>query len=244
MISLQQINNQRVRAIPLPEEDLRPIKGFDVCEEVYANIFLCARKNSGKTSALFKIVKECATKKTIIIVFCSTAYKDKNWIQIRKYFERKDMDIRIHTSIYEDGQDQLQILIEDLKREAKEKEEDEEDESEEEEMDRCDSILARLGEMHIGGLKQNEEDKKKKRKERKCKYQSPEYIIIFDDLSSELKSPSLISLMKFNRHFKSKLIISSQYLNDLKPESRKQLHLIMIFKGFAEKKIRRNLRRL
>jgi len=38
MISLQQINNQYVRAIPIPDEDHRPIKGYDICEEVYANM--------------------------------------------------------------------------------------------------------------------------------------------------------------------------------------------------------------
>src|SRR5688572_22370602 len=106
-ISLQQINTQYVRAIPIPNEDKRPIKGYDICEEVYANIFLCARKKSGKTSALFKILKECVSRKTIIIVFCSTVYKDKNWIQIRKYFENKGMDIRVYTSLREDGEDQL-----------------------------------------------------------------------------------------------------------------------------------------
>jgi hypothetical protein len=60
-------------------------------------------------------------------------------------------------------------------------------------------------------------------------------MIIFDDLSSELKSRSLLSLMKFNRHFKSKLIISSQWIHDLLPESRKQIDLFLIFKGFEEK---------
>lgn len=234
MISLKQINNQKVKAIPIPDEDNRPIKGFDICEEVYANIFLCARKKSGKTSALFKIVKECAGRNTIIIVFCSTAYKDKNWIQIRKYFEKKGMEIRVHTSLYEDGQDQLFNLIDDLKKEAKEKEDEKEDD-EEPEIDRCDDILARLAQMH-GGRKEEEEEPKQK-KERKCKYQVPEYIIIFDDLSSELKSQSLLSLMKFNRHFKAKLIISSQWLHDLLPESRKQIDLFLIFKGFPKDKI-------
>src|SRR4051794_36553234 len=114
-IKIARINNQVVKAIPIPDEDKRPIKGYDICEEVYANIFLCARKKVGKTSALFKIIKECATKKTIIVVFCSTAYKDKNWIEIRKYFEKKGMDL---------GEDQLFNLIEDLKREAKEEEEE------------------------------------------------------------------------------------------------------------------------
>ena len=112
MFSLQHINDKVVKAIPIPDEDKRPIKGFDICEEVYANIFLCAKKKSGKTSALFKIMKECAIKKTVIIVFCSTCYKDKNWIQIRKHFEKKGMDIRVFSSIFEDGEDQLTELIE------------------------------------------------------------------------------------------------------------------------------------
>src|SRR3954464_14828496 len=73
--------------------------------------------------------------------------------------------------------------------------------------------------------------------QKKSKYQSPEYIIVFDDLSSELKSGSLFSLFKFNRHFKSKLIISSQWLHDLLPESRKQIDLFLIFKGFPEDKL-------
>ena len=66
MLSLKQINNQSVKAIPIPDEDKRPIKGYDLCEEVYANIFLCARKKSGKTSALFKIMKECSVKQLLL----------------------------------------------------------------------------------------------------------------------------------------------------------------------------------
>src|SRR5437870_1881368 len=102
MISLKQINNQRVKKIHIPEKDTRPIKGFDICEELYRNIFICARKKMGKTNVTFKIMKECVDRKTIIYVFCSTAYKDANWIQIRKYFEKKGMEIHFFTTIYED----------------------------------------------------------------------------------------------------------------------------------------------
>ncbi len=246
-VKLKQINQQYVTAIPIPDEDKRPIKGYDICEEVYANIFLCAKKKSGKTSALFKIMKECSNKSTVLIVFCSTAYKDKNWIQIRKYFKKKKMDIRVYTSIYEDGEDQLSNLIEDLKADAKDEEdakEAKEDEEPEEELDRCDDILKRLTNMHLCSIgrghevPEEEREDHKKKKKKKDKYLAPEYIIIFDDLSSELQSRSLLSLMKFNRHFKSKLIISSQWLHDLLPESRKQLDLFLIFKGFPEDKMK------
>ena len=103
MITLKKINDKVVKKIFIPEEDTRPIKGVDVCPEVFSNIFLCAKKKMGKTSATFTLLKNCVGKDTIIIVFCSTVYKDSNWIQIKKYFENKGTDIRVFTSIYEDG---------------------------------------------------------------------------------------------------------------------------------------------
>ena len=74
-------------------------------------------------------------------------------------------------------------------------------------------------------------------KEKKSKFLEPEYIFVFDDLSTELQSKSVVSLLKKNRHFKCKTIISSQYLNDLRPESRKQIDLWLIFKGLKEDKL-------
>ena len=88
------------------------------------------------------------------------------------------------------------------------------------------------------GAEVEEEPEDDKKKVRKSKYLAPEYMIIFDDLSSELKSRSLLSLLKFNRHFKAKLIISTQWVHDLLPESRKQLDLFLIFKGFPEIKLK------
>ena len=99
MISLKQINNQLVRPIPIPNEDKRPIKGYDICKEIYSNIFICAKKKSGKTSALFKILKECSNKHTVIVVFCSTLYKDSTWVEICKFFQKKGYDLRLFTSI-------------------------------------------------------------------------------------------------------------------------------------------------
>ena len=177
MISLKQINNQRVKPIPIPSDlDKRPIKGYDICPEIYSNIFLTAKKKSGKTSALFKIMKECCDKKTIIIIFCSTVYKDENWIEIRKYFEKKGNDIRVYTSLYEDGEDQLQKTIDELSNEAQE--EDQKNEEKEElpasaqgmfhplPVNRCDDILERLTNMHLAAsgraLPEPEPEKKKK----------------------------------------------------------------------------------
>ena len=51
----------------------------------------------------------------------------------------------------------------------------------------------------------SEDEKVKKKKEQV-------YIVIFDDLSSELKDKAVPYFMKRNRHFKALCILSSQYL--------------------------------
>lgn len=242
MISLKQINREIVKAIPIPDEDKREIKGYDICEEVYANIFLCAKKKSGKTSALFKVMKKCCIKTTVIYVFCSTVYKDVNWIEIRKYFKKKGMEIIVFTSIYDGGENQLLNLIQQLNNEAKDQEEEPENDVEPEpELDSCDKIIQQLKynyNVATGRIKpEPEAEEENERKPRKSKFRACDYMIIFDDLSGELKEPSLVELLKKNRHYKTKIIISSQYLNDLKPESRKQIDLMMIFKGFPEAKL-------
>ena len=146
----------------------------------------------------------------------------------------------------------LANLVDDLKQEAKDLEDDPEDyhgvslkDEEPVQKDVCDM---RFTNMHLaatgGGLNEMEKaqrpqskEQSKKKKSKKAKFLAPEYMIIFDDLSGELKSRSLLSLLKFNRHFKAKLIISSQWLHDLLPESRKQIDLFFIFEGFSDKKL-------
>jgi len=57
----------------------------------------------------------------------------------------------------------------------------------------------------------------------------PEYLIIIDDLSHELKSEGIDTLLKQFRHFKCKVIISTQDLLDLPPSGRKQLDYVALF---------------
>ena len=163
---------------------------------------------------------------------------------MRKHFEKKN-DLRVFTSIYEDGEDQLNKLINDLNSQAQENENDENNEDEpEQEIDRCEDILEKLKSHYLSsigrGTKKEESDDTEhdKKKQRKSKHRAPEYIIVFDDLSTELKSRSLLDLLKKNRHYKTKLIISSQWIHDLLPESRKQIDLFLIFKGFPEQKMK------
>lgn len=216
-ISLNKINNQLVKPVRfLGGGDSRPLKGAELFNEAYANIYLNAKKKSGKTNVIFKIIKECAGKDTVVIAFVSTIYKDPVWKSIRNYLEKKGIAFEGYTSLFEEGQDILNEVVNSLQQE-------DESESESEEAPAFVKFYDSDGE---GG------------KPRKPKYLAPEYIFIFDDLSNELKSKSIISLLKKNRHFKCKTIISSQFWNDLDVQSRKQLDYILIFRGMPEYKLR------
>lgn len=215
MIRLQKINNDEVGVIPDlvgSGSDNRKVKGGHILD-LYHNVFLCARKKSGKTSCIFKILKECCGKDTIVVFFCSTLYKDVGYQNIRKYLDMKHIQHLDFTSLKnEKGQDELDSIIKELEREGEEEEKQKD----------------KKPEVKILLLGDEEEEEPKKRK---SKYKSPEYIFVFDDISNELKSKSIISLLKKNRHFKSTCLISSQYPFDLDPQSRKQIDTWLIFKG-------------
>ncbi len=224
-INLKQINDSYVDEIPQftgGEKDKRPLRGEHLFKNPFSNIFLLARKCSGKTSTIFKIIKERITRETKIYLFCSTLYKDNSWIQIRKYLEMKKIEVVCFTSIKEGGMDQLKNIVDTLEMEAKVAEEE------------------RLNPTHKKPYKNIlllDESDEEEVKPYKSKYKSPQILFVFDDLSTELQSPSLVSLMKKNRHFLCECIVSSQWITDLTPASRRQLDYILLYGGSSPEKL-------
>ena len=332
--------------------DNKKTLGGELFEEPYANIFLCARKKSGKTTAIYNILKHCAGRKTKIICFSSTVFKDKNWLRIADFLKRKDIEFEPHMSIYDEitGQNLLENIIKELQVEAK-KTKDEDDIKE------AQSEYARKAKKREKQLKQKQNKKRKTNKRAKKKkfrhngiqchedmaaalrtalhsaakrrklmnpelskvlttvdamnspfcmfnesganevfekemhmafsgsnrihqcrtyelqeklkldqedcetfmtvdpqtglitqqgqstskghsqYTQPKYIFIFDDLSNELRDPYVAHLLKTNRHYLSKVIASSQYVQDMMPSSRKQQDYWMLFAGHSEDKL-------
>jgi hypothetical protein len=86
---------------------------------------------------------------------------------------------------------------------------------------------------HIKTEADDEEDKPKKKRKLAC-----ENLFIFDDISSEIKSnKTIFSLLKQNRHYKSKVIISSQYIHDIPPQARLQTDYFLVFQGINVEKL-------
>lgn len=219
-VSLKQINDEVVKPTKFQfgGTDNRPVKGESLFSEIYSNIFTLGKKKSGKSTVINKIVRSCSTKETTIIVIASTVDKDNEYKAMKDYCKTKGISFQSYTSMKEDDVNVLEALITKLQREAVEEEEDEEPE---------------VKQKGLGLFEYEEENDKPK----KIKYRAPEYIIILDDISTELRSPILVKLMKMNRHFKSKIVISSQYCNDLLPAQLRQLDYCLVFKNETEDKL-------
>lgn len=82
----------------------------------------------------------------------------------------------------------------------------------------------------------DEEDEPRRRASGK-EQMAPEHVFVFDDLGKLLRHPSIAQLLKTNRHEHAKVIISSQYITDLTPESIKQLDYVGLFKAFGDAKL-------
>lgn len=227
-MKIKKINNIKIKPIKCDKLE-QPIKGCELFPEIYGlygNIFLVAKKRSGKSTVIYNILKKCAGKNTKIYIFCSTVNRDNAYEKIMDYLDNKNIFYESYTSIIDDKINNLDEILNELKNGADGKEEEEENEEEQK--------------PKIKGIFEYEDDEIKKTEKKriyKPKYVAPEAIFVFDDCGSSLLHRSIENLLKTNRHYKCKVILSSQYLNDLKPASRLNLDFVLIFKGMPLEKL-------
>jgi hypothetical protein len=109
-IKVQQINKIDVKPVIAKggEPSAELIKGYDYIPLLYANIFLCAKKKSGKTNAIYHLVENLATTKTKVYIFCSTVHKDTTYKAIMKMLKKKNISFEANTSFFDkDGKKNL-----------------------------------------------------------------------------------------------------------------------------------------
>lgn len=215
---LRKLNNEKVEVPALIGcGESRPVKGGALFPELYSNIFLCAKKRSGKTSVIYTMLKRCCGKDTKVIAFVSTLHKDNSWLAIQDMLKKQHIYFEGYTSLFDDkGQDILDTFMK----------------GEELPPENDDKAVA------IGlSIKDNNDKNEEATQERKSKYVAPEFIIIIDDLSNELHTPSVTALLKKNRHLRCRVVLSSQWLNDLVPAARKQCDYVLLFGGHSVPKL-------
>lgn len=211
------INNAIVPKMPrlIDDEDSRPVLGAHLFSENYCTIGLFAKPRSGKTNNIYYILSQCMGRDTIVIVFSRSFNNDPIWADIAEYVEKRGNTLIGFDSLLDGKENRLDQLVAYLVAEGKAK---------------------RLAKKLMQQPKPKKvihtaEDKPLK----PTWYQAPEYIIICDDLSKEMRTKSLEELIKNFRHFKAKVIISTQYFKDAAPGLLTMLDYFVLYKGIALK---------
>jgi hypothetical protein len=210
-LKVKQINDVKVKPIKTVQVGGK-FKGSKLFSEPYGNIAIYGRKKSGKSSCIFKIIQECAGRNTTVILFVSTIKVDPSYKAIKAWLKERGISCISFSSTEGDSRENhLADLISHMQ-----KNEDDSDADDDE--------------PHINA------DDEKSKPSRAPK--APEYLIILDDLSeAELRSKPVYTLLKHNRHFKSKVIISSQDVKDITPKSLKQIQTFILFPNLDEDRL-------
>lgn len=229
----ERVSNKTVQATNEQKKDLK-VKGADWFNEPYSNIFLLAKKKSGKTTVIENILKHCSGKNTKFIFIVSTIHKDATWRRIVDFWEEKGHDVLSYDDLINDGVNVIQefmdqqkgdqqqtgggrganapLTIQDIKRVNGK------------------LIITKSTQPVIVG-------RGDEIKEAKPKLVYPEYFIVLDDLGSSMRDKAINQLLKTNRHYKAKVILSAQNLNDLMPEAIRNLDYVLCFGRIPDDKM-------
>lgn len=200
-LQLDKVNN--IQIVPVEtvvngnkKRSKESIIGFEYFEEPFCNIFILAKKNSGKTTLIFNMIQNILKRgyEQSVYFFVGTINKDIIYEKITDMLKHNLIEYHCYDSVVND--DKLNVL---------------------------DAVLDNIKEID------------------KDNYDYPENIFIFDDISFDLKNRSLSKLLKSNRHYKSKVIISSQYVTDITPSTRLQLDYCLVFRNLSKANLYQSL---
>lgn len=207
-------------------------KGKDILDVKYWIMSILAKRRSGKTTLIYNLIKQFGHKHMIILFFVPTFYKDSVYESIRNYLDRKGIVYQGNTSIEnEEGIDLIDVFMKEnngdrylLNQESKEE-------------------IVQQPQIPVCNFGGPIIDSQSESKNEDINIE-PEYMIIFDDMSSQLRHPSIVKLCKNSRHFKCKIILSSQSIVDLTPSQHSQIDYCVLFKNFNFDSIEKVYKRL
>lgn len=225
---MKKINNVKITPFKTEFENKKYLH-----EELFPNnnpfpcIFISSKRNWGKTTLLMNILLKCATNKTNISWFWTTALND----QIFKAGYKKLTKYKIKINLYD--------WLEDQKIEKEKIEEDpnskyynqQSNEEQNEEQNEYENIIDRIYD-ELSNKVNNEFETLKK-----CKILYPLSIIIIDDMPNITRNKSIENLIKRARHLRCIIIISSQYIHDLSLACRSNLWYLILFSNISKKKL-------
>lgn len=232
----------------LDEKKNYPVYGRNLISQLYAAVNIVGNVGSGKTRLVWNILKGCCGPESSVFIFSTTAHNDKSWDGIKAWLEDSDIRFSISTTLDEDGSKCIDMITERQVRQSiidKKKLEI--------------FNLQKLGHYRDPSLpfcgamfKDPDYEFRRPPKERdflptidpfllSVNGVMEEYapiIIILDDMSKDqLNDSSVQNLIKRYRHFKCKVILSSQYAVDTSPTIRENTACWFVFGGLPNRKL-------
>ncbi len=162
---------------------------------------------------LYRILEACTDRRTKVILIAPTVSKDPTYTAIQKMLYRRRTSVTVFEDLDDDGESVLDTLMARLQ----------EPDSDEE------PAQATLSTLMFG--------ESVKKKSREPLTQAPRYVLVIDDCSHALRTPSVATLLKKHRHLGIKVLISTHSVTDLTPSSWKQLDTTILFKGLSYEKL-------
>jgi hypothetical protein len=223
----------QVKPLDITEEKLTRAntRGYDLFESPYSNIAIISKKQSGKTTLLFRAMEHLKAKGQTVHIFSSTFNLDPVWIEMIKMLRNNDINVIARPSFIDDetGINYIHEFLDIKTEEAKQR--DAEDAPIDPEEPK--SLFAGLFTENIDPI-----TKKKKKYKQHLTRHTPKNIIIIDDNSHITRDPSIFKLMQKNRHFSCKVFVLCHFLTCLSPNAINQLDYAIIFPGQADYRIK------
>jgi hypothetical protein len=220
MLTLTKINNVHIDAVPISTPpDERPVLGAELFPTVYDSTFICSRKKSGKSHLLYRILEHCTDKNANIFIICPTHERDPVYGEIKRLLaRRKQNSVFFDDIVEEDGSSVLDKLIDELRRKPEE-------------------VIRGNKPKTLADTMFSRRHCLVEKKPKRVKFQSPEYVLIIDDCSHNLRHPSVARFLKIHRHLHVKIFASSQAFVDLAPSSFKQIDNLVLFRSMDTHKL-------
>ena len=230
-MNVKDINDVEIKPVIIPKKrSPDTVRGYNMYPEPYSNICLIARKNSGKSTVIYRSLERCAKKGTNIWIFASTVNNDDTYKKMIKMLEKKGCIVEAYDHFIQNGVNILEQIIELLQRSGEEKQK--------EKVELVNGNEYKGPCFFDGDPDPNKPKRQKKIKEKKeDKIITPEHIFVLDDLSSDMVHPSITKLLTKNRHFKSKMFISCHHVNNLSPSGLRMIDNFLIFGNISKEKI-------
>lgn len=235
MFGVKKINDFKIKPVEV-KKIARHWKGKEIFpNREFFNIGLFSRSGSGKTTVIFNLLKTFADKHTIFYFFSNTLEIDDTWKAIIEWVTDNNYSYFSAPTFIENKENH----IEDFMKEYSKLYDDEFEPAEEEQQPpEIPAHFPNMSEKYYEGFGQPTEEEKAKEKKKKKDYERKmNFIFVFDDQSKQLQHNSIEKFLKMSRHYRTRCIISSQSLSDIRPSSHSQIYALCLFSGMSKRAV-------